>query len=239
MGSNDYYVNRSKTSLGYPIVRTEGENVYIALDFVAGFRADVAEFRHLSSHRSGNILLRAEDEDVGLDTDGLQLLHGMLGRFGLQLLRRFQIRDVCQMDAQGIPSEFPFQLAHSLKDGGGFDVADGASDLCDYEVELTVAAKAFYVVLDFIGDMRDYLDCLTQIVATALLFDYRFINSAGGDIIGTGGVNIGEAFVVTEVEVGFMTVDGDVAFTMLIGVECTRIDIDVGIEFLNSDRIAS
>lgn len=34
VGSNDYYVNRSKTSLGYPIVRTEGENVYIALDFV-------------------------------------------------------------------------------------------------------------------------------------------------------------------------------------------------------------
>lgn len=34
VGSNDYYVNRSKTTLGYPIVRTEGENVYLALDFI-------------------------------------------------------------------------------------------------------------------------------------------------------------------------------------------------------------
>lgn len=34
VGSTDYYVNRSKTSVGYSIVRTEGENVYLALDFV-------------------------------------------------------------------------------------------------------------------------------------------------------------------------------------------------------------
>lgn len=37
VGSTDYYVNRSKTSVGYPIVRTEGENVYLALDFVNQF----------------------------------------------------------------------------------------------------------------------------------------------------------------------------------------------------------
>ena len=44
VGSNDYYVNRSKTSLGYPIVRTEGENVYLALDFVEQFTDIKYEF---------------------------------------------------------------------------------------------------------------------------------------------------------------------------------------------------
>ena len=40
VGSTNYNVNRSKTSLGYPIVRTEGENVYLALSFVEQF-ADI------------------------------------------------------------------------------------------------------------------------------------------------------------------------------------------------------
>ncbi|MDE7423463.1 MAG: glycosyl hydrolase family 18 [Lachnospiraceae bacterium] len=44
VGSNDYYVNRSKTSVGYPIVRTEGENVYLALDFVEQFTDIKYEF---------------------------------------------------------------------------------------------------------------------------------------------------------------------------------------------------
>lgn len=40
VGSTSYNINRSKTSLEYPIVRTEGENVYLALGFVEQF-ADV------------------------------------------------------------------------------------------------------------------------------------------------------------------------------------------------------
>lgn len=33
-GSPDYYVNKSKNTLGYPIVKLEGEQVYVALEFV-------------------------------------------------------------------------------------------------------------------------------------------------------------------------------------------------------------
>lgn len=36
-GSNDYYVNKSKTSLPYQIVKTQGNEVYIALDYVELF----------------------------------------------------------------------------------------------------------------------------------------------------------------------------------------------------------
>lgn len=34
VGSKDYYVNKSKSSVNYQIVKTDGDNVYIALDFV-------------------------------------------------------------------------------------------------------------------------------------------------------------------------------------------------------------
>lgn len=40
VGSSDYTVNKSKKSVGYPIVRTEGEQVYLALEFVEQF-ADI------------------------------------------------------------------------------------------------------------------------------------------------------------------------------------------------------
>lgn len=35
VGSNDYTVNKSKSSLNYPIVKTNGKEVYVALEFVA------------------------------------------------------------------------------------------------------------------------------------------------------------------------------------------------------------
>src|SRR5207253_10276872 len=41
--------------------------------------------------------------------------------------------------------------------------------------------------------------------------------------------------VVTEVEIGFVTVVGDVLLTVLDGVHGARIDVDVGVELLHSD----
>ena len=35
-----------------------------------------------------------------------------------------------------------------------------------------------------------------------------------------------------QIEVGFLPVNRNIAFAMFVGIECTRIDIDVGIEFL-------
>ena len=87
--------------------------------------------------------------------------------------------------------------------------------------------------------MGDNLYCLAEVVAAALLLDDTLVDAAGGDVVGAGGAHIGEALIMPEVEVGFMTVDGDVAFAMLIGVECTRVDIDVGVELLDGDTITA
>ena len=40
---------------------------------------------------------------------------------------------------------------------------------------------------------------------------------------------------MTEVEVGLMTVDGYITLAMLIGIERARVDVDVGVELLNSN----
>lgn len=36
-GSNDYYINKSKNSVDYPITKVDGDNVYIAVDFIQNY----------------------------------------------------------------------------------------------------------------------------------------------------------------------------------------------------------
>ena len=54
-----------------------------ALDDCAG--GDVAEARHFGAHRVGEFVFRSAHQDVRLNTEFEQLLHGVLGRFGLEL----------------------------------------------------------------------------------------------------------------------------------------------------------
>ncbi len=46
-------------------------------------------------------------------------------------------------------------------------------------------------------------------------------------------------FALAQVEVGLVAVDGHIAFPVLIGIECTRVDVDVGVEFLDCYTVAS
>ena len=83
--------------------------------------------------------------------------------------------------------------------------------------------------------MRDNLHRLAQIVATALLVDHALIHATSGDVVGTGSLDVGETLIVAQVKVGLMAVDGHIAFAVLIGVERTGIDVDVGVKLLNRD----
>ena len=46
---------------------------------------------------------------------------------------------------------------------------------------------------------------------------------------------MGESFIVTEVEVGFGSIVGDIDFAMLEGAHRAGVDIEVGVEFLHAD----
>src|SRR5688572_17891215 len=82
--------------------------------------------------------------------------------------------------------------------------------------------------------MRHDLDGFAEVFTVTFLCNDVIIDASGGDIIAPGGGDIQKTFVMTEVEIGFGAVVGDVAFAVLVGVERTRIDIDVRIKFLNS-----
>ena len=63
-------------------------------------------------------------------------------------------------------------LARGLEERQRLDVADGAADLGDDHVDV-VAAHREDAVLDLVGDVRDHLHGVAEVVAAALLGDHR------------------------------------------------------------------
>ena len=185
------------------------------------------------------MLLGAQDEDVGLYAHALQLLHGVLRWLCLQLAGSLQVGYVCKMNVDGILAHLPFHLSDCFHERSALNVADSAADLGDDEVVVILLSEELHVAFYLVGDVRHNLDCLAQIVATTLLVDNRLVDASGSERIGLSGLYASKAFVVAEVEVGFHAVNGDVAFSVLVGVECSRVDVNVRVKFLDSDVVTS
>ena len=94
-------------------------------------------------------------------------------------------------------------------------------------------------VLDLVGDVRDHLDGAAEVVAAALAPDHRVVDRAGGGVRGAGGVHVGEALVVAEVEVGLGAVLGDEHLAVLERAHRARVDVDVRVELLDRHRQAA
>ena len=73
------------------------------------------------------------------------------------------------------------ELADRLEERQALDVADGAADLHQHEVEVLVAVAD--ELLDGVGDVRDHLDGGAEIVAAPLLGEDVLVDAAGGDVV--------------------------------------------------------
>ena len=104
--------------------------------------AHVAEQRQLAPLLLGDGAVGAHQQDVGRDADRAQLLDRMLGRLGLQLAGRRDVRHQGQVDVDGIVArQVVAELADRLQERHRLDVADRAADLADDEVIVLVAAE--------------------------------------------------------------------------------------------------
>ena len=99
------------------------------------------------------------------------------------------------------------ELADRLEKRQAFDIADGAANLDQHEVDIAVAR--LHEVLDGVGDVRDDLHGAAEIVASPLLGQDVLVDAAGRDVVGFLGGNAGEALVVAEIQVGRGAVVGD------------------------------
>ena len=210
------------------------------LVFDDGIFIDVAEQGQFFFHFIRQGAFRTADDDVRLDTDAAQFLDAVLGRFGLQFASSADVRHEGDVDVQDvIAADFLLDLADGFQERQAFDVADSAADFRDDDVRIVVVADAIDAVLDFIGDVRDDLDGMAQIIAAAFFLQDRPVNLAGRDVGVLAEVNVDEAFIMTEVEVRFRTVVGDEDFAVLVRAHRTRVDVDIRVKLLDRDLIAA
>ena len=69
--------------------------------------------------------------------------------------------------------------------------------------------------------------------AAALFLEHAPVNLTGGDVGILGQALIDETFIVAKVQIGLCAVIGDKYLAVLNRVHGTRVNIDVGVEFLH------
>src|SRR5579864_1245850 len=182
----------------------------------------------------GKKTLGAAQQDVGLDTDGAQLLHAVLRWLGLQFLSGRDPRHQRNVHEDAVlATQFVAHLPDGFEKRQRFDVAHRAPDLDDHHVH--VRRDALDGGLDFIGDVRDHLHGLAKIVAAALALDDLLVDAAGGDVIGLREARMREALVMPEIKVGFRAVVGHEDLAMLKRAERAGIDVEIRIKLLQGN----
>lgn len=200
-----------------------------------GRLVDVAHQRDLALDGQRHLAVGAQHDRVGLDADVAQGRDRVLGRLGLQLARGADVgqqRDV--HDEHVVAADLVADLADGLQERQRLDVADRAADLGDDDVDV-VGRHAADAVLDLVGDVRDDLDGVAEVLAAPLLGDDLRVDLAGGHVGGPVEVHVEEALVVADVQVGLGTVVGDEHLAVLERVHRARIDVQVRVELLHRD----
>src|ERR1043165_3239164 len=156
-----------------PLARERQRDLVDEFDVARGddrLLLDVAEEGDLLLHVLGDGALAAAKENIGLDADLAQLLHGVLRRLGLHLLRRFDVRHERDVDVEGVAAaDFLAELADGFEERQRLDVADRAADLDAPEDD--ALARFADALLDLVGDVGDDLHGLAEVVAAALFLD--------------------------------------------------------------------
>ncbi len=127
------------------------------------------------------------------------------------------------------------KLADRLQERQPLDVAGRAANFSDDHVGLGLLGDLVNAVLNLIGDVRDHLDGFAQIIAAPFLVQHRLIDLAAGQIVDARKFRAREPLVVAEVQVGFRPIVEHVHFAVLERAHGARIDVEVGVEFLQRD----
>ena len=133
-----------------------------------------------------------------------------------------------------VPADLVPDLPDRLQERLRLDVADRAADLGDDDVDLG-AAHVQDARLDLVGDVRDDLHGVAQVVAAPLLGDHAGVDLAGGDVRRARQPGVEEPLVVPHVQVGLGAVVGDEHLAVLERVHGAGVDVQVGVELLHVD----
>ena len=203
---------------------------------------DDAFFRHVAE--LGDLLLQrvrdrpvgAADDGVGLDAPAAQFGDRMLRGLRLLLARRADERHQRDVHVEHVlASDVLAELPDRLEERQDLDVADGAADLGEHDIDVVVGGKREDSLLDRVGDVRDHLHVGAEVVATALPGEHVLVDRARRRVRLAGERHVDEPLVVPEVEVGLAAVVGDEHLAVLERVHRAGVDVDVRVELLHRD----
>jgi len=137
-----------------------------------------------------------------------------------------------------VPADLVPDLADRLQERLRLDVPDGAADLGDHHVDLG-PGHLLDPGLDLVGDVRDDLDSVAEVVAAPLLGDHAGVDLPGGDVGRAAQLGVEEPLVVADVEVGLGPVVGDEHLAVLERVHRARVDVQVRVQLLHIDPQAT
>ena len=83
--------------------------------------------------------------------------------------------------------------------------------------------------------MRDNLDGTAQEVAAPFFANDLCIHLTGGHIADLAQAHVNETLIMPKIQVGLGPVIQYEDLAVLIGAHCARVNIDIGIQFLNGD----
>ncbi len=135
-----------------------------------------------------------------------------------------------------LAAELVADLARRLDERLRLDVADRAADLGDDDVGLRrLIGLQPHAPLDLVGDVRDDLHRVAEVLAAALARDHLRVDLARRDVRRLAQLDVEEALVVPDVEIGLGAVVRDEDLTVLEGVHRARVDVEIGVELLHDD----
>ena len=129
---------------------------------------------------------------------------------------------------------FVAELANGFKEREDLNVTYCSTHFRDDNISF-VCGNSADTTLDFIGDVRNNLHGLSEIITTAFRSQNCLVNGTCCCIGTTCQILINESFIVTKVEVCFAAVISYEHFTMFKWIHRARVDVDVRIKLLHSD----
>ena len=188
---------------------------------------NIAEHRDLAAIFLIEVGLGAANDDVRLNADLAQLGDRLLGRLGLSLTRRLDVRQQRDMDETDIfLSDLERVLPQGFEEKQTLHITHGAADFGDEHIDIGILFRDFVDArLDLIGHMRNELHGLAQVLAAPLFADHRVEDLTRGKVVHTRQHAGGEALVVTKVEVGLRTIVEHIDLTVLVRRHGAWIDI--------------
>ncbi len=169
-----------------------------------GFRFDVTKFGDFPGQLCFDRVITAGDDHIGEDTNRAQLSDRVLGRFGFGFGSGFEVGQPGNMHKRGIV--FTHLIAHfanGFEKRLSFNVAYGTTDFDQDDFGLTGTPQQVDAAFNFVGDMRNHLDCAAQIISAAFPVDHFFIHLPCRNGTGAFQAQVAKAFVMPKVEVSF------------------------------------